>query len=223
MNKLEVHFPANAGMHTVSVTFLARDYAPNNDLNKGFLRSTIETGGIPGFSFLPDVGSVWITGPYDAKGASDTPSRRKIFTCHPTSSAHEIPCAKDIVSTLARRAFRRPVTDRDVKFLMGFYQRAPTAVVSSAGLRWLFGEFWPIPNSYSGSRGLQRPLPRARRTRSAIWNWRPLKPAYLESISRFKPTAFQESLGFGPLCLCIGVTDGGCERESAFLRLRVSR
>jgi hypothetical protein len=57
-----------------------------------------------------------------ASGATDTPSRRRIFACHPASHADETACAKAILSTLAHRAYRRPVTDADVSALLTFYQ-----------------------------------------------------------------------------------------------------
>ena len=110
-----------AGLHTVGVTFLATNYAPGNDLNAKFLRTTIQTGAIPGMTFYPHVGRVRIEGPYDAKGAKDTPSRRKIFVCRPTSAKDEEACARQIVTTLAKRAFRRPPTPQDVGTLMEFY------------------------------------------------------------------------------------------------------
>jgi hypothetical protein len=116
-------FPAKAGLHTVVVTFLATNYAPGNDLDEHFLRSTIETGGLPGFKFFPHVGKISINGPDNPKGAPDTETRRKIFTCRPASASQEATCAKQIVSTLARRAFRRPVTNQDTEMLMGFYQQ----------------------------------------------------------------------------------------------------
>ncbi len=117
-----VKFQATAGPHTVVVTFLATNYAPGNDLDQHFLRSTIETGGLPGYKFFPHVGKIRIDGPNNPKGASDSPSRRKIYVCHPSTPATETACAKQIVSTLARHAFRRPVTDQDTEMLMGFYQ-----------------------------------------------------------------------------------------------------
>jgi mono/diheme cytochrome c family protein len=117
-------FVAKAGPHKVGVTFLATNYSPNTtDLNRHFLRSTIETGGIAGYTFYPHVGYIRIDGPFNAKGASDSPSRRKIMTCEPANAGQETACAKQIVSALARRAFRRPVTEQDVESLLGFYQR----------------------------------------------------------------------------------------------------
>jgi len=117
-----VKFNATAGPHTVVVTFLATNYAPGNDLDQHFLRDTIETGGLPGYKFFPHVGKIRIDGPNNAKGASNTPSRAKIFTCHPATPAAETGCAKQIVASLAKHAFRRPVTDQDTEMLMGFYQ-----------------------------------------------------------------------------------------------------
>ncbi len=71
---------------------------------------------------LPHVLSVSIGGPFNAQGSGDTPSRRKIFVCHPANASEELPCAKKIISTLARHAYRRPVTDTDLETLLSFYQ-----------------------------------------------------------------------------------------------------
>jgi mono/diheme cytochrome c family protein len=116
-------FHSKAGLHTVIVTFLATNYAPGDDLDEHFLRSTIETGGLPGFKFFPHVGKIRIDGPTNPQGAKDTETRKKIFVCTPTAPAQETACAKQIVSTLARRGWRRPVTDQDTEVLMGFYQQ----------------------------------------------------------------------------------------------------
>jgi hypothetical protein len=124
-----VKFQATAGPHTVVVTFLATNNAPGNDLDQHFLRSTIETGGLPGYKFFPHVGKIRIDGPNNPKGAADSPSRRRVYVCHPAgaNSGSDTACAKQIVSTLARHAFRRPVTDQDTEMLMGFYQMGRNA------------------------------------------------------------------------------------------------
>src|SRR5262245_15332131 len=119
---LDVRVPITAGPHRLGVTFPATHYAPQLDLNQHFLRSTIETGGLPGFTFFPHVGSIRIDGPYEAAIATDTPSRKKIFVCRPSRAADEEPCSRQILSALARRAYRRPATENDVKTLMMFYQ-----------------------------------------------------------------------------------------------------
>jgi cytochrome c551/c552 len=112
-----------AGLHTVGLTFLATNYAPGSDLDQHFLRSTIETGGLPGFTFYPHVGKLTVIGPKNATGAQDSPSRAKIFVCRPASPDKESACAREIVTTIARRAFRRPVTSNDLETLMSFYQQ----------------------------------------------------------------------------------------------------
>jgi hypothetical protein len=134
--------PVKAGLHTVGVTFLATNDIPGSELNRPFERTMNTPGGIPGFQFYPHVGQVEIEGPYNIKGAGDTAMRRKIFVCSPSSasapaaakasagsrrsspvnSASEVGCARTIVSTLAKHAFRRPVTATDVNELMEFYQ-----------------------------------------------------------------------------------------------------
>ena len=94
---------SKAGLHTVGVTFLATQYAPLNDLNQRFLRSTIETGGLPGFTFFPHVGSVRIDGPYNANGARGTRQAAARSSCAgPTEPSDEEPVPETIVSTLAR-------------------------------------------------------------------------------------------------------------------------
>jgi mono/diheme cytochrome c family protein len=117
-----IKFEASAGPHTVVVTFLATNNAPGNDLDQHFLRSTIETGGLPGYKFFPHVGKIRIDGPNNPKGAGNTPSRAKIYVCHPSAALSETACAKQIVATLARHAYRRPATDQDTETLMSFYQ-----------------------------------------------------------------------------------------------------
>jgi len=124
---LNFKFPATAGAHVVGVTFQATQMAPGNDLNQHFLRSTIETGGLPGYRFFPHVGKVAINGPFNAKPTGDSPSRRKILSCKPANANDEANCAKQILTTLARRAYRRPATADDVETLMSFYQKGRNA------------------------------------------------------------------------------------------------
>jgi hypothetical protein len=75
-----------------------------------------------------------IRGPFDARGPGDTPSRRRIFACHPTRPAEEASCAKTIFSTLARRAYRRSVTDADLQPLLTFYEDGRLAGGFEAGI-----------------------------------------------------------------------------------------
>jgi mono/diheme cytochrome c family protein len=130
-NPMRVRFTTTAGVHKVGATFLATQYAPLLDLDRRFMRSTIQTGPTPGYSFFPHVGTIRIEGPYNATKAVDSPSRRRVFVCTPTTpsgaspsavTAAETACAKRIVTNLATKAFRRPVTALDVDDLMGAYE-----------------------------------------------------------------------------------------------------
>jgi len=119
---MRVRFTTTAGPHEIGVTFLATNGAPLLDMNKQFLRSTVQTGPTPGFTFYPHIGSVKIDGPYNAKQATDSPSRRKIFICKPTGKADEAACARRIVTNLAAQAYRRTATAADLELLMNYYQ-----------------------------------------------------------------------------------------------------
>ena len=121
LKTIDVKLPVGAGLHHIGVTFLATNYAPGLDMNLAFDRSTIETGGLPGFTFYPHIGSVRIDGPADGKVAADSPSRERIYVCHPAKPSDEGACARRIAATLARRAYRGYSTPEHVEALMKFY------------------------------------------------------------------------------------------------------
>ncbi len=120
---LELRFAAKAGTRLVGVTF--RD---ERSLSEGMLRPPFAQlqldGQGPKIDSMsdPGVSNVSIAGPLQAQGVGDTPSRRKIFVCRPGGAKEENVCAKKILSVLARRAYRRSVTDSDVQRFMGLYQ-----------------------------------------------------------------------------------------------------
>jgi mono/diheme cytochrome c family protein len=126
LGKATPRVPIKAGLHRVGVTFLATNDIPGTELNKPFQRTMNTPGSIPGFLFYPHVGQVTIEGPFEASPAVDTASRRKIFVCRPATPREEPACARTIVTTLAKHAFRRPVTAADQKLLMEFYQDGRT-------------------------------------------------------------------------------------------------
>ena len=119
---MRVRFKTTAGTHMIGATFLATNFAPLLDLDKHFMRSTVQTGPTPGYTFFPHVGTMRIEGPFNATPAKDSPSRRKIFICTPKAAAEETACARRIVSNLATYAFRRPAAPADVDLLMEFYR-----------------------------------------------------------------------------------------------------
>ncbi len=76
-----------------------------------------------------------ITGPFNVAGVSDTPVRRRVFTCRPLNQPEEKPCATKIVSDLARQAYRRPLNDEDMEGLMSFYEQGRKEGDFEAGIR----------------------------------------------------------------------------------------
>jgi mono/diheme cytochrome c family protein len=117
---MRVRFKTTAGSHAVGATFLATNFAPLLDLDQHFMRDTLQTGPTPGFTFFPHVGTVRLEGPFNASAPSESPSRRKIFTCRPAGD--ETACARKIIATLARRSYRRPPSGPDLDVLLAFYQ-----------------------------------------------------------------------------------------------------
>ncbi len=122
--RLTVRVPVKAGVHSVSATTLLRSHASKDDLIKPFLRTTVDGLDITGD---PSVDRVTIEGPFDQKGAGDTASRRRIFVCRPDNAQEDLPCARKILSSIAQRAYRRPVADTDLETLLSFYQRRRNA------------------------------------------------------------------------------------------------
>ena len=122
--RLEFKLKVKAGPQTLGVAFLNKANAINEDLVRRPVSSTYDVfiGMQYGYTTAPHLSRVVITGPYNATGLGNTPSRRRVFTCTPTSHADETSCAKQIVSTLVRRAYRRAPTDADIEPLIAFYQ-----------------------------------------------------------------------------------------------------
>jgi mono/diheme cytochrome c family protein len=112
-----------AGEHRVTAAFIQRFEGPVNDLIAPIDHTLADTqiGVAVGITTLPHVKDFSIVGPYNVTGISDTASRRKIFTCRPTSAADEVACSGKIVRTIATQAFRGPVSERDFNGLMKFY------------------------------------------------------------------------------------------------------
>jgi hypothetical protein len=106
-----------AGPHMVGVTFQRRNAARSDEP----LQPHERDHDLQNMNGLPMISQAIVSGPYNVTGPGDTPSRRRIFTCRPAQPADELPCAKKILSTLARRAYRRPVTDADMQPLMARY------------------------------------------------------------------------------------------------------
>jgi cytochrome c551/c552 len=113
-----------AGPQRVTIAFINRFEGPVTDLLAPIDHTLADTqiGVAFGITTLPHLKDFSIVGPHRVTGVSDTPSRRTIFTCRPTTRAEEAPCAAEIVKRLATQAFRRPLSERDFAGLMRFYE-----------------------------------------------------------------------------------------------------
>ena len=128
---LNVRIPIASGPHTFGAAFLQKNSA------------LIETERQPYEAQFnqdrhprqqPAVHSVSISGPFKPSGAGDTPSRTRIFSCRPSTAADEADCAATIISGLARRAYRRPVTFTDIEMPMAFYEEGRAGGDFEAGI-----------------------------------------------------------------------------------------
>ncbi len=112
---LEFRFPVKAGERLVGVTFIEKSRAIGEETLRPRLRSR---------GSQPALASVTISGPYEVKGRSETPSRKRLFVCHPeptTTASVQLACARRVLQTLTRRAYRRSSSPADVDFLLPFY------------------------------------------------------------------------------------------------------
>jgi hypothetical protein len=135
---LEVTVPVRAGSRVVGATFIATNYRPSLDIIRHYDRQSLENNTIPQIQNYPAIGFVRIQGPFNAQRPPDSASRRRVFTCRPPSrsalrrdapadagassaTTTEVACAQQILTTVARRAYRRPPTPREITTLMTFF------------------------------------------------------------------------------------------------------
>jgi mono/diheme cytochrome c family protein len=146
--RLEFRMKVKAGPQTIGAAFLKKAHVANEDLVRRPVSSTYDVfiGMQYGYTTAPHLSRVVITGPYNPTGLGDTPSRRRVFVCRPSSQADEASpasakatagsrrsspeidaseggCARQIITSLVRRAYRRAPADADVESLLGFYQQ----------------------------------------------------------------------------------------------------
>ncbi|MGI8785683.1 MAG: DUF1592 domain-containing protein [Acidobacteriota bacterium] len=128
---LKIRVPVKAGPHTLGAAFLK---------NPSALLETVRQPYQAHFNVYrhprlqPAIYSISILGPYAAKGPGNTPSRSRIFVCRPANPGEEEGCAKRIIATLMRRAYRRPVTDADLHGPLGLYRKARAEEGFEAGI-----------------------------------------------------------------------------------------
>jgi cytochrome c5 len=130
LESLKFRVPVKAGMHMVQAYFVAKTSAPLEDLFDPYLRRDPYRAG----NGEAGISSLTITPLAAATAVDDSPTRRKLMVCRPASAAEEAPCAKRIVATLARSAYRRPITDADLEIPLARYRDGAKSAGFETGL-----------------------------------------------------------------------------------------
>jgi Protein of unknown function (DUF1592)/Protein of unknown function (DUF1588)/Protein of unknown function (DUF1585)/Protein of unknown function (DUF1587)/Protein of unknown function (DUF1595) len=140
-DRLQVRVPLKAGLRQVLATIVKSEDVKAEGLGPARIPIWNREGDVPTAEM--SISSLLIGGPYNGRVPQDSPSRRRIFVClpraestgHPASANEDAPCATRILSTIARRAYRRQVTSDDVQTLVGFYQSARSDGNFDTGIR----------------------------------------------------------------------------------------
>ena len=131
---LEARVDVKAGTRLVSAAFLDNAAVPEGVLEP--------RPGVSSLAYSRDrnaamaLDSIEISGPYNARTPEDTPSRRRVFVCSPSEATEEAPCAEEILSSLARRAFRRPIVEADVEPLLSLYREGRSEGSFETGIQF---------------------------------------------------------------------------------------
>jgi mono/diheme cytochrome c family protein len=181
--RLRKRIHVQAGPRDVGVAFIRRNSAESDEPLQPFTRDL----DLQNMNGIPLVEHLQIAGPFDPTGPGDTPSRRRIFVCRPGGAnarareANETACATKILSTLARRAYRQPVTQSDVQTLMDFYQAGRKQGTFDSGIesalrlilaspKFLFRDEPDPPNVASGAIYAVSDLELASRLSFFLWS-----------------------------------------------------
>ncbi len=178
--------PVKAGVHTVALVTPDRSFAESDALLESFIPGQAGPGyGGAGGRGGRGGGGLQVTGPYNPTGVPiDTANRQRIFVCHPASEADEISCASKIFAGIAHRAFRRPVTDKDVAAPIAFFKEARKAGNFESGIqagliailaspKFLYRAEPPPPNLKPGSLYRLSDLELASRLSFFLWSTLP--------------------------------------------------
>ncbi len=144
---LQVRFRGKAGPRIVGVSFVSRQAETEDGVvpSRGPGRQEERDEMLEG---NPSVDSLWIEGPHSVEGPGDTQSRRTILTCVPTAPAEEMACARRILSSIARRAYRRPVTEQEVAVLLRFFEDGRNGGTFESGLQFGIERILVDPNFF---------------------------------------------------------------------------
>lgn len=130
----EITVPVQAGPRIIGATFPREMWETEGVQQPRLFGYHLAVTELPDAN--PGVGSIEIEGPLTVDGPGDTPSRRQIFSCNPASLDEEPACARQILGSLARQAYRRPVDERDVQALVDFYNQGRTEGGFEAGIQF---------------------------------------------------------------------------------------
>ena len=128
---LKARVTVQAGPHEIAVTFV-KDGSSLQESARQPLQAHFNERRHP--RNTPAISQISMTGPYEAKGAENTPSRRRLFVCRPEGERQEEACAKTILATLMRRAYRRPIAKAEVEGPMAFYREGRAGKDFDAGI-----------------------------------------------------------------------------------------
>jgi mono/diheme cytochrome c family protein len=131
---LEVTVPVKAGTRLVGATFIATNYRPPLDMIRQYDRKSIENEKMPQVQYPPVIGLLKILGPFEPSRPVDSASVNKIFTCRPVNQDQFESCAREILTPITQRAYRRPVTAEDVDVLMDFFREGAREGVFEDGV-----------------------------------------------------------------------------------------
>ncbi|HEY8520585.1 MAG TPA: DUF1592 domain-containing protein [Gammaproteobacteria bacterium] len=138
-----IRFFAKAGQRPVAVTFVRRTFAESDDrlhrLRQGFDRGV-------GHDRVMRVDWFEISGPFNPTGVSESRSRERIFSCYPRTPAEELPCAEEIVTRLATRAFRRPLSEEDVSERLAYYREGRQRGDFETGIKYAIAGILASPH-----------------------------------------------------------------------------
>jgi mono/diheme cytochrome c family protein len=130
---LQARVPVKAGLREVAATIIKSEAVKAEGLGPARVPIWNREGDVPSAEL--SISSLLVGGPYNGRVPLDSPSRRRVFVCHPASASEDMTCATKILSTLARRAYRRAATSEDVQTLLDFYRRARSSGDFDTGIR----------------------------------------------------------------------------------------
>jgi hypothetical protein len=121
--KWEVRIAVSAGPHVLTAAFIKKNHGLIEDIVQQPSNTLLDPlfNGTPEVTLIAHVGSIKVDGPYAPTSVGSTPSRERIFTCRPSRPSEEAACAREILSTLAHRAYRQPPSTEHLSVLMDFY------------------------------------------------------------------------------------------------------